>query len=40
MYSIRTLGKIPPWVRVSKCRGKNVARPAPMEFSKILVKTE
>jgi hypothetical protein len=31
---IRTLRKIPPWVKVSDRKGKNVARLAPKEFSK------
>jgi hypothetical protein len=32
--------KIPPWVRVSEQKGKNVARPAPKECSKSLATTK
>jgi len=34
MCRIGTLEKIPPWVRVSDRKGKNVARPVPKECSK------
>jgi hypothetical protein len=40
MCRIRTLRKIPPWVRVSERKGKNTARLAPTECSKILATTK
>jgi hypothetical protein len=40
MCRINTLGKIPPWVRVSKSKGKNVESIAPMECSESLETTK